>query len=187
MASWEDRAPASAEDDPMADVTAMKKRGEEIKRGREALGWDQDRLAANATMEVPELVKHEQGTRGEKHDLLVQILKDRGVQFRDNEVIGPMSDSVLTYITLREDDRKLLLDIDRDGKQGRQVEAEKIGLLVHSALAKEHLIELGTVQETISFPSGIEARLLPCQIVRVTSRGHAWIKLHAADKVNNDG
>ena len=161
------------------DVKAARITRASIKKGREALGWSVDRLADNACVNMHRVLRVEDGTLQDEglRTRLIQILKDRGVDFRDDEVFGPNSESALREIVLSSDDLSRLKAFETFGTVGAEMPASEASYFQRTDLGKHRFVELGSISQTIAFPSGPDHRTLGYMMARITARGEAWLKL----------
>lgn len=164
----------------------MARKGNAIREARESIGWNEQRLADNACVNLHAIIRIERGERQDPilYDRLIQILKDRGVTFRDGEVFGPMHTSILEAIKIDELDIIRLRTFAAAGHVGMQIGMDDrdgiadIVSIQHGQLIAHRFIEVGSVSQTVVFPSGTEHRAMAFQLARITPRGVAWLELH---------
>ena len=148
-----------------------------IKEGREKIGWDKARLAANACLSETELSDIEEGKDSESLGLLTRILEQRGVRFEDERVIGPLSPESLREICLSADDLETLIEVSSDsGPYGIPIETGCY--LRYKYLWTVGLVQKGSIREIVTFDGEDFCRHTARQCVRLTAKGRAWLEEH---------
>ena len=156
-----------------------------LTKGRELIGWTTARLAANCALNTEDIVQLEAcGAAVLASSLPVRVLEQRGVRFSVvagcvTDATGPLDVSRLQEIRIGPDEKDRMKLLSHGPLTPRLTE---FAIGSWRNLRTHGLVDMGTVQEVITFDGEKETRNAERTAIRLSKKGWHYLNMLEAEE-----
>jgi hypothetical protein len=155
-----------------------------LRAGRLKIGWDLERMAANAVASTGDIKLIEAGYDHPKAALVRSILEQRGVRFDGDKVIGPEDPEALTdvWVALSGSEIRALEWLSDAPVAGKRIDVTDLYFAAIDYLWREYgLVQKGSAMLQITYDGEVVTTQTDGVYVRLSKKGRALLKWQGLD------